>query len=113
MDAAGLGGPQDFQTALAWRGKAAAQNLTAATYSPGVLYEQGQSAPQRLRTAASWWSRKTARQGLDRAPDNLGMRHARGHGVPQDFAAAPRPARCSLRRRTGQRLQSRQGTARA
>ena len=51
------------------------------------MYEKGQSVPQDDSEAVRFY-RLAAEQGLSRSQANLGIMHAQGRGVPQDYVAA-------------------------
>ena len=56
-------------------------------YNLGVMYENGQGAPQDYAEAVQWY-RLAAEQGIANAQYNLGTMYLKGQGVPQDYAEA-------------------------
>jgi TPR repeat protein len=53
----------------------------------GVMYANGEGAPQDYAEAVKWY-RKAAEQGYAAAQYNLGFAYFKGQGVPQDYAEA-------------------------
>nr|QQZ49993.1 sel1 repeat family protein [Phenylobacterium glaciei] len=60
---------------------------TDAQFNLGLLYDNGQGAPQDHAAAAAWY-RKAADQGDAEAQTNLGIAYATGQGVAQDYVLA-------------------------
>ena len=83
----GLGVPQDYAQAAAWRRKSAEQGYARAQWRLGYAYERGQGVPQDYVQAVAWY-RKAADQGDADAQSFLGFAYERGQGVPQDYAQA-------------------------
>ena len=77
----------DFATAFqVWRALAENGDAHAQVYL-GLLYLNGQGAPQNPTLAVMWY-RKAADQGNAAAQHNLGWAYEHGRGTPQDFAQA-------------------------
>jgi TPR repeat protein len=86
-DAAAAFAAGDYTTALrVLRPLADQGNADAQTYV-GVMYHNGQGAPQDHTEAARWY-RKAAEQGYASAQNNLGLLYAYGQGVPQNHVEA-------------------------
>ena len=84
LDAANSG---DFATALReWR-PLAEQGDAVVQCNLGVLYRDGQGAPQDYKSAVKW-TRLSAEQGDADAQYNLGSMYRKGQGVLQDYKAA-------------------------
>lgn len=83
----GQGVPQNYEKAVYWHEKAAAQGHAWAQSNLGVLYDQGQGVPQDYAKARQWWERAAA-QGKAWAQLQLGGLYANGQGVPQDYVRA-------------------------
>lgn len=84
MYASGHGAPKDYQKAMQWYRRAAAQGNARAQLSLGVLYVKGVSIRYGYTEAIRMY-RAAAEQGNAAAQFNLGMMYVRGHGVLQDF----------------------------
>ncbi|MES1981352.1 MAG: tetratricopeptide repeat protein [Pseudomonadota bacterium] len=83
---AGDGVPQNYQKALEWYGKAAAQGYIPAQANLGVLYESG--VDQNYAMAEKWYL-KAAEQGDATSQANLGTIYYIGHGaVKRDHSKA-------------------------
>ena len=85
-------GKTNFQEALKWYRKAAAQGDPDAQNSLGQMYEDGEGVPQDYRMAAEWY-RKAAEHvpdlgGAGQGRNNLGLLYMQGLGVPKDFVQA-------------------------
>jgi Sel1 repeat len=85
-------GKINFEEALRWYGKAAAQNDADAQNSLGQMYANGNGVKQDYVKAAEWY-----RLAAEHTPDlggagqgrsNLGMLYMEGDGVPKDFVQA-------------------------
>jgi len=83
----GLGVAQNFQTALSWFEKAAAQKLPEASVNLGLLYFDGFGVPQDQQKAFRLFS-IAARDKLPEAHHMLGLQLYQGIGVPSDFQTA-------------------------
>jgi uncharacterized protein len=83
----GWGVTQDYQAAVNWYSKAAAQDFAGAQFRLGVMYEKGLGVPRDDATAMSWY-RKAAAQGHTAAQGLLGAKYDLGQGVPQDYVTA-------------------------
>jgi len=85
-------GKTNFQEALKWYRKAAAQGDPDAQNSLGQMYEDGEGVPQDYRMAAEWY-RKAAEHvpdlgGAGQGRNNLGLLYMQGLGVPKDYVQA-------------------------
>ena len=78
---------QDSVQAVARNRKAAEQGNAYAQSNLGVMYENGQGAPQDYATYVTWYI-KAVEQGDADAQYNLGFMYENGQGVPQDYATA-------------------------
>ncbi|MDH3737721.1 MAG: sel1 repeat family protein [Alphaproteobacteria bacterium] len=78
---------QDFEQAVSWFARAAAQEYAPAEYSLGVKYEKGQGVPQSFNEAVAWYHRSAA-QGNAAAQYRLGRMYVQGHGVESDYVEA-------------------------
>ena len=83
----GLGVAQNFQKALSWFEKAAAQNLPEANVNLGLLYFDGLGVTQDQQKAFRLFS-IAARDKLPEAHHMLGLQLYQGIGVPSDFQTA-------------------------
>jgi TPR repeat protein len=73
----------NFNLALEYYRKAAAQNYAAAQNNIGHMYADGQGVPADDKEAVAWYL-KAAEQGLAAALNNLGIMYWYGRGVPRD-----------------------------
>ncbi|MCL1960659.1 MAG: sel1 repeat family protein, partial [Desulfovibrionaceae bacterium] len=80
---AGQGVTQNYQQALFWYQKAAAQNHVIAQNNLGGMYNTGRGVAQDRAQAAAWY-RKAAEQGSAAAQNNLGGMYKNGQGVAKD-----------------------------
>lgn len=83
----GEGVAQNYEQAVYWTRKAAAQGFAMAQFGLGVMYEQGEGVAQDKSQAAKWY-RKAAEQGDASAQFNLGVSYEYGTGVMQDHETA-------------------------
>src|SRR5271165_5798686 len=67
--------------------KAAAAGDAQAAYNLGVMYRDGQGAPQDYQKARQWFD-KAKRAGYAKAMLNLGTMYVQGQGAPQDYQKA-------------------------
>ena len=82
--------PVDFWilSVMAEQGDAAAQYCFGLLYQRrGVMYKGTKAVPQDMAEGLKW-VRKAAEQGYAEAQFHLGVMHARGQGVLQDYAQA-------------------------
>ncbi|MFQ5756118.1 MAG: protein kinase [Acidiferrobacterales bacterium] len=63
------------------------QDVAAASYRVGVMYDTGRGAPRSDDEAAKWY-RKAAEQGYAAAQNSLGVMYATGRGVARDDRTA-------------------------
>ena len=79
----------DYQQALAWYQKAAAQNNISAELHLAALYRDGggKTIPRDMEQAASWY-RRAADQGDPTAQGTLGVLYSMGQGVPHSDVEA-------------------------
>ena len=77
----------DYKTALKEWLIFAEQGYAEAQYNLGVMYANGQGAPEDDTEAAKWY-RKAAEQGYAEAQLQLGLMYANGRGVPKDNTEA-------------------------
>jgi hypothetical protein len=83
----GEGVPQNYQDAMAWFAKAAANANEKAQWKLGLGYMKGIGVPQDESTAAEWFKR--ASNGGDiRAQSALSEIYFSGRGVPVDYVRA-------------------------
>jgi TPR repeat protein len=85
-------GKADFQEALKWLNRAAAQNNPDAQNNLGQMYEDGEGM-QKNYVQAAYWYRKAAEHvpdlgGASQGRNNLGLLYMEGHGVRQDYTQA-------------------------
>ena len=85
-------GKSNFQEALKWFRKAAAQGDPDAQNSLGQVYEDGEGVRQNYALAAQWY-RKAAEHlpdlgGAGQGRNNLGLLYLNGLGVPKDRVQA-------------------------
>lgn len=83
----GQGVPQNFDEALRWYRKAAAQGHPAAQHYLGLMYSKGLGV-ERDEVEAAKWIRAAAENGLPKAQNELGWRYLFGKGVPQNDTEA-------------------------
>jgi clan AA aspartic protease (TIGR02281 family) len=88
MYANGKGVMQDYNQALYWYRKAAAQKHAMAQFHLGHMYAQGYGVPQDSNQALQWY-RKAAEQDAE-IQNLLGWMYERGQHVPQNDAEAVR-----------------------
>ena len=72
------------QESLMWRKMIAIHGNARAQYILGVIYAQGQGAPQDYYESLKWF-RLAAQQGSTLAQLNLGVMYANGQGVIRDY----------------------------
>ncbi len=77
----------DYKSAIAEFWPLAQQGDASAQFSLGVMYKEGQGAPQDYKQAVSWF-RKAGEQGHARAQYSLGVMYYSGQGVTQDYKQA-------------------------
>jgi TPR repeat protein len=87
MYAHGLGGGEDFVTAVSWFRKSAAQGNPDAQFYLAVAYETGDGVSRDLDQALSWYE-KAEEQGHGAAASNLGVASLAGRGVEKNLSAA-------------------------
>jgi TPR repeat protein len=85
-------GKTDFQEALKWFRRAAAQGDPDAQVSLGQMYEDGEGVEQNYAVAAKWY-RRAAEQvpdfdGAGQGRNRLGLLYLDGLGVPKDYVQA-------------------------
>jgi len=85
-------GQPNFQQALKWVGRAAAQGNPDAENNLGQMYADGEGVQQDYVLAAQWY-RKAAehvpdRGGAGQGRNNLGLLYMEGLGVPKDYVQA-------------------------
>lgn len=83
----GYGVARDYQKAMHWYRKAAAQHFARAEHNLGVMYEMGHGVPKDLKQAGQWFER-AARDGEPASQNNLAVLYVRGEGVPKDMGKA-------------------------
>ncbi|KAF9313312.1 hypothetical protein BGZ91_006313, partial [Linnemannia elongata] len=83
----GKGFEQDYQAAMEWYLKAAAQGHAEAQYNIGKLYYYGQGV-RRDYAQAMDWCLMAANQGHVHSQNKVGYLYDNGEGVPQDYAQA-------------------------
>ncbi|KAG0376435.1 hypothetical protein BGX24_007761, partial [Mortierella sp. AD032] len=83
----GDGVDQDYQRAMEWYLKAAAQGNADAHKHIGCLYDQGHGVLRDYAQAADWYL-KAAEQGHATAQNSIGCMYYAGEGVPQDYSRA-------------------------
>ena len=76
-------GTKDYEQALEWYRKAAAQNYPFAQNSLGVMYQYGVGVTKDYEQALEWY-RKAAARGYPVAEKNIGLLYLNGWGVPRD-----------------------------
>ena len=79
----------DFEKALDWLTKAAAQAHTEALFCLGKCYAEGRGVPQDDEAASEYYAKAINRGHLG-AQFELGLMYAEGRGVPQDSKLALR-----------------------
>ncbi len=77
----------DFENALLWWHKAAANNDSVAQYRIAKCYEQGFGVEQNNKAALEWCT-KAAENGNDKAQNTLGKWYQNGEIVPKDLQKA-------------------------
>jgi hypothetical protein len=85
--AKGQGVKPDYEAALEWFQKAAAQGYAEAHLAIGGLYDEGMGVPQDYNEAQKQYL-KAAELGDARGFMYVGTLHENGNGVPQDYQAA-------------------------
>jgi len=83
----GEGVPQNYQEAMAWFAKAAANGNDNAQWKLGLGYIKGIGVPHDERKAVVWFKR-AANHGNIRAQNALSDLYLSGRGVPRDFVRA-------------------------
>jgi hypothetical protein len=83
----GEGVPQNYQDAMAWFAKAAANGNGKAQWKLGLGYFKGIGVPHDERQAVVWFKR-AANQGDSRAQNALSDIYLSGQGVPIDYVRA-------------------------
>jgi hypothetical protein len=83
----GEGVPQNYQSAMAWFAKAAANGNDDARWKLGLGYIKGIGVPHDERKAAVWFKR-AANHGDIRAQSALSDLYLNGRGVPRDYVRA-------------------------
>ena len=83
----GDGVSKDYEKAVEWYRKSAAQGYSIAQYNLGVCCQYGNGVPKDLEKAAEWYE-KAAKQGYSPAQKNLGDCCYYGYGVEQDYEKA-------------------------
>jgi putative methionine-R-sulfoxide reductase with GAF domain len=83
----GEGVPQNYQDAMAWFAKAAANGNEKAQWKLGLGYIKGIGVPHDEREAVIWFKR-AANRGDIRAQSALSDVYLRGRGVPRDYVRA-------------------------
>lgn len=79
----GYGVRQDYQKAIYWYRKSAAQGDPVGLYGLGQCYAMGIGVPQNAQTAASYIL-SAAQKGLKEAQQSIAMMYEYGLGVPKD-----------------------------
>lgn len=77
----------DYATAFKEIKPLAEQGNALAQFNLGLMYDNGEGAPQDDKEAAKWW-RLAAEQGHVWAQYNLGVIYVSEEGVPQDYKEA-------------------------
>jgi len=83
----GEGVPQNYQDAMAWFAKAAANGNDKAQWKLGLGYMKGIGVPHDERKAVVWFKR-AANQGDMRAQNALSDAYLNGRGIPRDYVRA-------------------------
>jgi predicted MarR family transcription regulator len=83
----GEGVPQNYQDAMAWFAKAAANGNYEAQWKLGLGYMKGIGVPHDERKAVVWFKR-AANQGDIRAQSALSDAYFNGRGIPRDYVRA-------------------------
>ena len=85
-------GKTDFQEALKWFSKAAAQGGPDAQVCLGQMYEDGEGVQQNYVMAAKWYGKAAEHVpdfgGAGQGRNNLGLLYLNGLGVPKDLVHA-------------------------
>ena len=79
--------PRNYEAALKWFRKSAAQGYTESQMHLGAMYEMGRGVTKDLDEARKWYL-LAAKQGNTHAQTKLGITCELGRGVAQDFAEA-------------------------
>jgi uncharacterized protein len=87
MYAEGRGVEADFDQALMWFNKAAAQNQPDGLYNLALMYANGDGVKQDWAAAIKWY-RMAADRGQSDAQNSLGLRYERGEGLGKDLIQA-------------------------
>ena len=83
----GTGVSRDFEKALEWYLKSAAQGFAFAQNNLGSIYATGTATPQDYVEAVRWY-RKAAEQGFPTSQNNLCFMYATGRGITRDYVKA-------------------------
>jgi TPR repeat protein len=83
----GLGVSQDYDKAINWFYKAAAQGLPEAQNNLGYMYLNGWGVLQDYEKAMEWLV-KAAEQSNPAAQNSIGVMYFHGLGIPQDYSEA-------------------------
>lgn len=83
----GIGVSKDFEKALAWFNKAAADGELGALANIGDMYANGEGVPRNYRKAADNY-RLASEKGHPAAQYRLGRLYVDGKGVPRNYARA-------------------------
>lgn len=83
----GLGVDQDYDKALKWYRKAAAQEYAKAEHNIGIMYQEGHGVNKDPEEASRWFE-KAAKHGEPAAQNNLAVMYVRGQGVDPDLGKA-------------------------
>lgn len=76
----GDGAPRNYDKALEWYNKAAAQNYVYAQYNLGLIYDRGEGVMPDAVTAFSWY-KKAAANGWAQAQHNVAHMYQTGVSV--------------------------------
>ena len=87
MHLKGENAPVNFQEALKWYEKAAAQGSANGMFNIGVMHDQGLHVEKNLDEAVKWYQ-KAAALKFPEALYNLGVMYEYGQGVTRDYAKA-------------------------
>ncbi|MFQ5783217.1 MAG: tetratricopeptide repeat protein [Alphaproteobacteria bacterium] len=80
----GFDAAPDYDKAIGWYRRAAAQRFARAQYHLGQLYEIGEGVERDYTQAAEWY-RRAAKGGYAPAQSNLARLYLKGLGVAQDY----------------------------
>lgn len=83
----GFGVRRDYEQAISWYEKAAAQGNTRAQSNMAMMYAQGLGVTQDLKKAA-YWFKLAAQGGYELAQFQMGQLYSTGSGVDQDYTKA-------------------------